>query len=318
MRSTIAYVTVTATLMVCADGQAGSPQPASLSHDRAVGTVHHASSESGHGTTKADRTGHGRDDANRNHAEQRATAPHSEPAASKDAHNTGSHWSYSGKSGPENWGRLSKDYELCLQGVGQSPIDIGGSGFDGATVAPIDFDYRLSPVEVANNGHTIQVGYAPGSGITVRGKRFELLQFHFHSPSEHAVGGRSAPMEVHLVHKSADGELAVVGVMMQEGDENMALSEFWNLMPYQAGESKRDKRVLINARDLLPRDTGYYRYMGSLTTPPCSEGVHWHVMAEPVSVSAEQIQQFAKLIGDNARPVQPVNRRLVLAPSASH
>jgi carbonic anhydrase len=125
-------------------------------------------------------------------------------------------------------------------------------------------------------------------------------------------------MEVHLVHKSADGALAVVGVMVEEGNENLALSEFWSLMPRQAGETKQDKRTLINARDLLPHDTGYYRYMGSLTTPPCSEGVHWHVMAEPVTASAEQIRQIASVIGANARPVQPTGQRLVLAPVAGH
>jgi len=246
--------------------------------------------------------------------------------AAKDAHDGAEegakaggavHWGYSGQGGPQNWGRLSKDYHLCMLGSEQSPIDIGTVPFDGATVAPIAFDYRLSPVEITNNCHTIQFNYAPGSAITVRGKRFELLQFHFHTPSEHAIEGRQAPMEVHFVHKSAEGELAVVGVMMQEGAENLALSEFLGLMPRKAGDTRQEKRILINARDLLPHAGGYYRYMGSLTTPPCSEGVNWHVMAEPISVSAQQIQLFAGLIGANARPVQLAGKRLVLAPLAA-
>jgi carbonic anhydrase len=250
-----------------------------------------------------------------------ATAGHQ--IAAKDAQaeapaagHGGAAWGYAGGTGPENWGRLSADYRACLEGAEQSPIDIGGTKgrFDGASVAPIDFDYRLSPVEFVNNGHTVQVNYAPGSGITVGGKRFELLQFHFHTPSEHALGGHRAALEAHLVHKAADGELAVIGVMVEEGPENLALSEFWTLMPARAGESNRERRVLINARDLLPHGTGYYRYMGSLTTPPCSEGVNWFVMAEPVTASARQIGQLAKVIGANARPVQPVGRRLVLAP----
>ncbi len=238
-------------------------------------------------------------------------------AGAKVAGQGGAPWGYAGAGAPENWGRLSKDYHLCLLGTEQSPIDIGGAPFDGATVAPIDFDYRLSPVEITNTGHTIQVNYAPGSGITLRGTRFELLQVHFHTPGEHAVQGQRAPMEAHFVHQSAEGELAVVGVLMREGEENLALSEFWSLMPRQAGETRQEKRVLINARDLLPHDTGYYRYMGSFTTPPCSEGVNWQVMAEPVSASAQQIQFFAKLIGENARPVQPSGKRLVLAPLAA-
>ncbi len=237
-------------------------------------------------------------------------------AKKKSGH--GATWSYSGKAGPSNWGKLSKDYHACLQGASQSPIDIGGTGFDGASVEPIQFDYSLSPVEFINNGHTVQVNYAPGSSMTVAGKRYELLQFHFHTPSEHAVNRQRGAAEAHLVHKSADGELAVVGVMMQEGAENLALSEFWGLMPRKAGETKRDKRTLINARDLLPHNTNYYRYMGSLTTPPCSEGVNWYVMSEPVTIGAGQLQQFAEVIGDNARPLQAVNRRLVLAPKAGH
>ena len=226
----------------------------------------------------------------------------------------GSKWGYGGKIGPSHWAKLSKDFRLCGRGTTQSPIDI--SGFSGASVMPIEFDYHLTPLEIVHNGHTVQVNYQPGSGIIVEGKRYELLQFHFHTPSEHAVTGRQAAMEVHFVHQSADGELAVVGVMMEAGEDNMALREPWAGMPKKAGKPRREERVLINARDLLPSDTGYYRYMGSLTTPPCSEGVNWYVLRQPISVGMNQIKKFAAAVGANNRPTQMVNNRLVLAPLA--
>lgn len=221
-------------------------------------------------------------------------------------------WGYAGAAGPERWATLSRDFELCGIGAMQSPIDM--SHFNGASVEPIVFDYKLSPLEIVHNGHTVQVTYAPGSGITVEGQRFELLQAHFHKPSEHSLGGRQSAMELHLVHKSAAGELAVIGVMMEVGEENLALSEFWGAMPQQAGPPRAEARILTNARDMLPSSTGYYRYMGSLTTPPCSEGVNWFVMRQPVSISVAQIKRFTAAVGENARPVQPVNRRFVLAP----
>lgn len=255
---------------------------------------------------------HGGQVAPTTHGGSSAAAAKASPTAQTAAKGGAASWGYEGRGGPEHWGSLSRDYHVCAAGVSQSPIDL--SHFDGASATPIAFDYRLTPVEVVNNGHTIQVNYAPGSGIEVGGARFELLQFHFHAPSEHSIDGRQAPMEAHLVHKSADGRLAVIGVMMEVGAENLALGEFWGLMPRAAGQQQKNPKVLINARDLLPPDARYYRYMGSLTTPPCSEGVHWYVMATPVPAAAAQIEQFRSVIGANARPVQPVNNRLVLAP----
>ncbi len=237
-------------------------------------------------------------------------------AAAEEEEEAGGHgasiWSYAGKKGPSNWAKLSRDFRLCGRGTTQSPIDI--SAISGASVEPIEFDYNLTPLEILHNGHTVQVNYQPGSGITVGGERYELLQFHFHSPSEHSIAGRQAVMEVHFVHQSADGELAVVGVMMEAGEENMALREPWAIMPKKAGKPRLEARVLINARDLLPSDTGYYRYMGSLTTPPCSEGVNWYVLTQPISVGMEQVRRFAAAVGGNNRPIQAVNNRLVLAP----
>ncbi len=196
----------------------------------------------------------------------------------------------------------------------QSPVDIA-DGFI-ADGDPIDFDYRLTPLSIVHNGHTVQVNYAAGSGITVAGERYELLQLHFHTPSEHAVEGQLAAMEVHFVHKNAAGALAVVGALMEAGTENPALREIWDSMPRKESAEKTHERVMINARDLLPDDTSYYRYMGSLTTPPCSEGVNWFVLTHSIQVGIEQVGTFAKAAGPNNRPLQPTNHRLVLAPRA--
>ncbi|MGP1394295.1 MAG: carbonic anhydrase [Inquilinaceae bacterium] len=222
------------------------------------------------------------------------------------------HWAYEGETGPDRWGSLSPDYHLCREGASQSPIDLADP--DGAVVHEIDFDYGLTPLRILHNGHTVQLNYEPGSGIEVNGDRFELLQLHFHTPSEHSVAGRRAAMEAHLVHKSESGELAVVGILIEAGDENLALQEMWNEMPREEGPERAQPRILLNARDLLPRGQGYYRYMGSLTTPPCSEGVNWYVMAEPVEASPAQIAAFAEAVGENARPIQPINDRMALGP----
>ena len=228
-----------------------------------------------------------------------------------------SNWSYEGKAGPEHWGELSSDYHMCKDGQAQSPIDIDAA--DGTATAPITFDYHLTPMKVLHNGHTVQVNYAPGSSITVKGKRYELLQFHFHTPSEHAVGGEHVLMEVHFVHRSADGQLAVVAAMMNAGEENLALREIWHGMPQRRAAERESANITINARDLLPRDRTYYRYIGSLTTPPCSEGVNWLILQEPITVSTEQAERFAKAVqGNNARPLQAVNNRLLLAPASAN
>ncbi len=223
-------------------------------------------------------------------------------------------WSYDGKGGPEHWGELSSDYHMCKDGQAQSPIDIDAA--DGNATGQIEFDYHLTPMKVHHNGNTVQVNYAPGSSITVKGKRYELLHFHFHTPSEHAIGGERTLMEVQFVHKSADGQLAVVAAMMKAGEENLALREIWHGMPQRRSAEKESANITINARDLLPRDQTYYRYIGSLTTPPCSEGVNWLVLQEPITVSAQQAERFAKAVrGNNARPLQAVNNRLLLAPA---
>ncbi len=226
----------------------------------------------------------------------------------------GASWTYDGDTGPAHWGDVSGDYSVCKTGESQSPIDLNG-GIPAATL-PIEFDYGVTPLRLENNGHTVVAHYAPGSGITVEGQRFELLQFHFHAPSEHMINGRPAVMEVHFVHKNRQGQLAVVGVLVEQGAENMALAEIWNHLPSQAGPAQDFDGVLINGRDLLPGKRAYYRYMGSLTTPPCSEGVNWFFMVTPIQASLEQVLQFAAPIGSNNRPIQSGNGRLVLVPSS--
>lgn len=219
------------------------------------------------------------------------------------------HWGYEGHSGPERWADISKEFKLCDSGKEQSPINI--SGAKTSNLPAIQFDYKPGNLEILNNGHTIQVNRAEGSGITIDGGEYELLQFHFHTPSEDTVDGKAFPMEMHLVHKNAKGELAVVGVFFKAGDKNAVLDKAWEHMPHKAGNKELIASVNINAVDLLPADRSYYSFKGSLTTPPCSEGVKWMVMKSPIEASGRQIKHFTQVIGNNARPVQPVHARTV-------
>ena len=175
---------------------------------------------------------------------------------------------------------------------------------------PIQFNYQPINLTVKNNGHTIQVDYPPGSAIVLDGKKYELLQFHFHTPSEHTVDRIALAMEMHLVHQNSEGNLAVVGVLVKEGEENYFLQQIWEHLPESKGE-KEVKGVKINAENLLPSNRDYYSYSGSLTTPPCSEGVSWNVLKMPIEASAEQIEHFMEIYQMNARPVQPLNRRKI-------
>lgn len=221
-------------------------------------------------------------------------------------------WGYEGSRGPENWGWLSPAFWLCRLGRMQSPLNIADAV--PAHGDPIVFDYGPAPLNIVNNGHTVQVNYAPGSGITVSGRRYELIQFHFHAPSEHSIAGRLAAMEMHLVHRNEASQLAVVGVLMGIGSENSALREIWAHVPEEKSPARTIAGVLIDAGDLLPADTSYYRYMGSLTTPPCSEGVSWFVLAGHVTVGRSQLAEFTRRVGANNRPLQRRNHRLLLAP----
>lgn len=220
------------------------------------------------------------------------------------------HWGYSGEAGPANWGKLDPQFVMCALGRNQSPIDV--AGFIEADLKPLKLAYQAGAADILNNGHTVQVDYAKGSTLTVDGRAFELLQFHFHAPSENTVKGKPFPMEGHLVHADKDGNLAVLAVMFREGAANPLLAKLWEKTPGKAG----DKNALpqgLSVAQLLPRERAYYRFNGSLTTPPCSEGVRWLVLKKPATASRAQIAQFSKAVGvANNRPLQPVNARPVL------
>jgi len=229
---------------------------------------------------------------------------HSEPAE-QHAH---IHWDYEGDGAPENWSKLDQQNKVCATGLRQSPIDIK----DGIKVdlEPIKFSYRPSTFRITDNGHTIQVAVADSS-ITLTGKTYELVQFHFHRPSEEKVNGQRFDMVVHLVHKADDGQLAVVAVLLERGTENPFIQTLWNNLPLEKNVAVAPPSLSIDPTTLLPAGRNYYTYMGSLTTPPCSEGVLWLVMKQPVQVSSEQIGIFSRLYRNNVRPIQPTGDRLI-------
>lgn len=218
-------------------------------------------------------------------------------------------WGYHGEVGPQNWGNLDAAYEACKTGTKQSPINI--DKFAAAEMPALKAAYGQSALNVLNNGHTLQVNYDAGSTLMSDGKEYALKQMHFHTPSEHYIDGAPYPMEVHFVHQAADGELAVVGVMMKVGAKNKTIQKIWDHAPAASGETGMTKELMISAANLLPRTGIYFKYEGSLTTPPCSEGVKWHVMQDPIEVSAEQVITFQSLFSVNARPIQPLHGRIV-------
>lgn len=223
-----------------------------------------------------------------------------------------SHWSYEGHASPEHWGELSNEFKECQTGKNQSPIDITHSLE--AHIAPLDVHYSQSPVALLNNGHTIQASFDQKANniVDFDNIKVDLQQFHFHAPSENTINGKHAAMEMHLVHKESNGDVVVVAVMFDIGAENPALTELWKKMPQQA-EKTAPLTAKIDMNTLLPTDKTYWRFSGSLTTPPCSEGVTWLVMKHPLTMSETQLQQFkAVMHHDNNRPVQPLHGRVVV------
>ncbi|WP_338845491.1 carbonic anhydrase family protein [Massilia sp. W12] len=218
------------------------------------------------------------------------------------------HWSYEGELGPRNWGKINPDWIKCASGNRQSPIDIR----DGMKVdlELINFDYRPSGFTVVNNGHTIQVGISGGNFITIMGRTYELMQFHFHRPSEEKINGRGFEMVAHLVHKDPEGRLAVVAVLIERGRAQPLIQTIWNNLPLEKNDVVQPS-IVIDMNDLLPNRRDYFTYMGSLTTPPCSEGVLWMVMKEPVQASGAQLALFSRLYPMNARPIQPNGGRVI-------
>jgi carbonic anhydrase len=223
------------------------------------------------------------------------------------------HWGYSGHGGPEEWGKLSEDYRMCMIGKNQSPINIEVASAFETDLPSIAFNYHTPAVDVVDNGHTEQVDVKPGSHIVIDGIKFELKQFHFHTPSENRIDGKSFPLEAHFVHADEHGNLAVIALMFEYGKENKVLKKIWDRMPDKAVTKVKFTMTADDIMNLLPKDRDYYRFNGSLTTPPCSEGVRWFVMKKPVAVSKEQVQKFAHIMHHaNNRPVQPINARIIV------
>ena len=218
-------------------------------------------------------------------------------------------WGYGGDIGPEFWGDLDSAYALCQDGLEQSPVDLVATAR--RTNSPLEVHWGTSTLNLVNNGHTIQANYDEGSYVEFQDVRYELLQFHFHRKSEHTIHGKHSAMEAHFVHKSADGQLLVVGVMLDRSLRgNDFLAGFWNMIPSTPGATVESDQI-ISAASLLPKRPSIYHYSGSLTTPPGTEGVKWFVFLEPSRISGGQISRFSKMFPNNFRPVQELNGRIV-------
>ena len=218
------------------------------------------------------------------------------------------HWSYSDATGPEHWSELDPKNSACSIGREESPIDLEGAAT--AALTPLVFDYHAAPWQVVDNGHTVQVIVAPGSYLTADGHKYELVQFHFHHPSEEAIAGKHFDMVIHLVHKDTEGHLAVVAILLADGKASPLIQAVWDNQPKTKEEVKKVDS-LLDPMQLIPTGNGYYAFKGSLTTPPCTEGVQWFVMKSPTEISVGQERTFAALYPNNARPLQPRNGRKV-------
>ena len=235
-------------------------------------------------------------------------------AVAQTAAHTDAPWDYEGKRGTLTWGKLDPQYAACGHGHEQSPIDIRGARLNKA-LAPIEFHYMAGPVTLVNTGHTVQVTPAPGSYIVAGGVRYDLVQFHFHHPGEEAVAGKITDMDIHLVHKSADGKFAVVAIRLTEDittPPNAVLAALWPHLPAKVGAQEKITDP-VNPGGLLPADRGYWTYMGSLTAPPCTEGVQWFIFEQEMTLSRGQLKAFATLYKVNSRPMQDPHGRKIEA-----
>lgn len=240
-------------------------------------------------------------------------APKEEPAEEAYGAHT-AHWSYEGETGPEHWGELAPSYSACVNGSEQSPINIEFSQMKTSEkLESIQIQYKPTPFSLINNGHTVQANaLTPTNRIVVEGTEYKLAQFHFHTPSEHQFNGQHYDMELHLVHQDANGKLAVLGVMIQEGKENEKLASIWEALPKEETEKDISVNEPVDLQALLPQNQTSFHYNGSLTTPPCTEEVKWIVFEQPMEMSKAQIQAFQQIFPDNHRPVQPLNERDVI------
>jgi carbonic anhydrase len=218
------------------------------------------------------------------------------------------HWAYEGHGDPAHWADLDQANSACKLSKEQSPIDIEERNARKAPLSALEFNYAAAGAEVINNGHTVQVNLPAGNALKAGDDVAQLLQFHFHTPSEEKINGVNYPMVAHFVHKSADGKLSVVAVLFKEGHENKTLAPVFAALP---AEGHPTRLASFNPADVLPANHAYFKFMGSLTTPPCSDGVRWQVLRQPVELSPQQIAAFHQLYKMNARPVQPLNGRTV-------
>jgi carbonic anhydrase len=235
-------------------------------------------------------------------------------AVAQSTPSTGAPWDYEGKRGALEWGKLDPAYKVCSQGHEQSPIDIRGAHLNKA-LQPIEFHYIAGPVTLEHNGHTIRVYPAHGSYIVANGVRYDLVQFHFHHPGEEAVKGKITDMDIHLVHQSADGKQAVIAIRLTEdiaSPPNAVLASLWPHLPTKAGQTEKVTEM-INPGGLLPADRGYWTYVGSLTAPPCTEGVRWFVFEQEMTLSRDQLRTFATLFKVNSRALQDTHGRRIEA-----
>ncbi|MCD8496611.1 MAG: carbonic anhydrase family protein [Alphaproteobacteria bacterium] len=219
-------------------------------------------------------------------------------------------WGYSGKKGPAFWGEMDAANNACTQGKAQSPINV--AQFMKGDLPDIAFAYQDIPLKVKNTGHSVEVTVPPGSTATIGEHVYDLKQIHFHTPSEHYMDGAPYPMEAHLYHTDPEGHTDVIAVMIKVGGENTTIGQIWSRIPAEAGaEEVSEEGVVISAYDLLPASPGYYTYEGSLTTPPCTEGVTWTIMQQPIEITQEQLGAFQSIFAHNARPLQDLNGRVV-------
>ena len=230
-------------------------------------------------------------------------------AANAGDHAHATHWGYAGHEGPEFWGDLDPKFSTCKTGQRQSPINL--TKMQTGQHEPIQFHYKTSKMSVLNNGHTVQANFDDGSYMEVDGKHYNLKQVHFHTPSENHLEGHSYPMEAHFVHATDNGDLAVIAVLIREGDKDPFIQKIWNHMPDKPTKAT-DSGETFNAMQYLPANKDYYLFSGSLTTPPCTEGVRWMVMKDAAYASHEQVTKFTATIGENNRPIQALHARTVI------
>lgn len=239
--------------------------------------------------------------------ERSEAAQHTAPSAKHSSIPRDAHWDYLGVEGPEHWSMLTPKYMTCEAGRQQSPINITMADH-GQQPETLEFHYQTSELHELNNGHTIQVSHISECNVALNHHTYQLRQFHFHEPSEHHIEGKAFPMEMHLVHQDEGGHILVIAVMLTIGADEPVLGQLWQWLPKQIGQEV-SLPLNLSIAEILPKNTRHFSYSGSLTTPPCTEGVQWIVLEEPIHISQQDVDQFVQIIGHNARPVQPLENR---------